>query len=111
MGNLGEFGRMNPPRSTIIAGGPPLPHPVRPQMVVKSVQTDLTRNQVDAMETRSNEDLEIQAAKIDELTRRLNTTQKTLDTQKDTINRCLSVVKELTRRLNTTQKTLDTQKD
>jgi len=64
-------------------------------MVVKSVQTDLTRNQVDAMETRSNEDLEIQAAKIDELTRRLNTTQKTLDTQKDTINRCLSVVKEL----------------
>jgi len=95
MGNLGEFGRMNPPRSTIIAGGPPLPHPVRPQMIVKSVQTDLTRNQVDAMETRSNEDLEIQAAKIDELTRRLNTTQKTLDTQKDTINRCLSVVKEL----------------
>jgi len=99
LGNLGEFGRMNPPRSTIIAGGPPLPpqqqQPVRAQVTVKAVQTDLTRGQVDAMETRSNEDLEIQAAKIDELTRRLNTTQKTLDTQKDTISRCLSVVKEL----------------
>merc|ERR1712228_672676 len=46
-------------------------------------------------ETRSNEDLEIQAAKIEELTRRLNSTQKTIDTQKETISRCLSVVKEL----------------
>jgi len=97
VGTMGEFGRMNPPRSTIIAGGPQLPQQivVRPQMVVKTVQTDLTRSQVDAMETRSNEDIEMQAAKIDELTRRLTTTQKTLDTQKDTISRCLSVVKEL----------------
>jgi len=95
LGNLSEFGRMNPPRSTIIAGGPSQPQQVRPQMSVKSVQTDLTRSQVDAMETRSNEDLEIQAAKIEELTRRLNSTQKTIDTQKETISRCLSVVKEL----------------
>jgi len=95
LGTMGDFGRMNPPRSTIIAGGPLAQQFVRPQMIVKTVQTDLTRSQVDAMETRSNEDLEIQAAKIDELTRRLSTTQKTLDTQKETISRCLNVVKEL----------------
>eukprot|EP00092_Neocalanus_flemingeri_P012548 GFUD01013524.1.p1 GENE.GFUD01013524.1~~GFUD01013524.1.p1 ORF type:complete len:933 (+),score=190.12 GFUD01013524.1:215-3013(+) len=96
VGTMGEFGGFKPPRSTIIAGGPQLPpQMVRPQVIVKAVQTDLTRSQVDAMETRSNEDLEMQAAKIDELTRRLTTTQKTLDTQKDTISRCLTVVKEL----------------
>merc|ERR1719334_2396615 len=39
--------------------------------------------------------MELQSAKMDELGRRLNSTQKTLDTQKDTISRCLSVVKEL----------------
>ena len=40
--------------------------------------------------------LQVQGAKIDELTRRLSTAQKTTDTQKDTITRCLAVVKEQT---------------
>jgi len=95
LGGLSDFGRMNPPRSSIIAGGPQQPQQIRPQISVKAVQTDLTRSQVDAMESRSNEDLEIQAAKIDELTRRLNATQKTVDSQKETISRCINVVKEL----------------
>ena len=61
----------------------------------KAVQTDLTRGQVDEMETRSSAEIEMHSAKIDELTRRLNTGQKTMDSQKDTISRCLTVVKEL----------------
>ena len=44
--------------------------------------------------TRSSAEQEEQEAKIEELSRRLQTSQKSLDTQKDTINKCLSVVKE-----------------
>merc|ERR550534_3064492 len=60
--------------------------------------TDLSRTQIDVFENRSarlEEDMELQSAKMDELGRRLNTVNKESATQKETINRCLSVVKEL----------------
>merc|ERR1719458_817082 len=57
--------------------------------------TDLSKGQIDALEQRSNDDIEIQAAEIDKLGRRLNTVNKESASQKETINRCLGVVKEL----------------
>merc|ERR1719339_750238 len=66
-----------------------------PATVTKAVQTDLTRANIEEMETRSSAEMEMHSAKIDELTRRLNAGQKTGDQQKETINRCLTVVKEL----------------
>merc|ERR1719312_1607803 len=81
---------MNPPRHPMVPGM------IRaPSTVTKAVQTDLTRANIEEMETRSSAEMEMHSAKIDELTRRLNTTQKTLDTQKETVNRCLTVIKEL----------------
>ena len=59
----------------------------------RAVQTDLTLDRLDEIETRSSAEMEVQSAKIDELTRRLTSSQKSIDTQKETINRCLSVVK------------------
>jgi uncharacterized coiled-coil protein SlyX len=50
-------------------------------------------DRLEEIETRSSAEMEVQSAKIDELTRRLTTSQKSIDTQKETINRCLSVVK------------------
>merc|ERR1719264_1985409 len=66
-----------------------------PASVTKAVQTDLTRANIEEMETRSSAEMEMHSAKIGELTRRLNAGQKTGDQQKETINRCLTVVKEL----------------
>ena len=60
--------------------------------------TDMSKAQIDGMEARNSrleEDMEIQSAKIDELGRRLNTVNKESASQKETINRCLNVVKEL----------------
>merc|ERR1719458_741358 len=57
--------------------------------------TDLSKGQIDALEQRSNDDIEIQAAEIDKLGRRLNTVNKESASQKETIARCLGVVKEL----------------
>ena len=99
-GGMPHFGGMNPPRHPSMGVGPlqvMQGSPVRPPAVTsaKAVQTDLTRGQVDEMETRSSAEIEMHSAKIDELTRRLNTGQKTMDSQKDTISRCLTVVKEL----------------
>ena len=101
-GLTGEYGRMNPPRPPVIAGAGTAG---QQQLLAgrgqagpgkaTQTQTELTRAQVDMMESRSNEDLEMQAAKIEELTRRLSTTQKTGESQKETIARCLTVVKEL----------------
>merc|ERR1719312_1299213 len=75
------------------------PGPPGPGLITsRAVMSDMTKSQIDACEARNarlEEDMELQSAKMDELGRRLNTTQKTLDTQKDTINRCLSVAKEL----------------
>jgi hypothetical protein len=59
----------------------------------RAVQTDLTLDRLEEIETRSSAEMEVQSAKIDELTRRLTTSQKSIDTQKETITRCLSVVK------------------
>jgi len=96
-GALPEFGRMNPPR-----------HPMGPGVVVgpmgaarplvtavKQVQTDLTKEAIGEMESRSSAEMEMHSAKIDELTRRLSAGTKTCDQQKETITRCLTVVKEL----------------
>ena len=99
-GAMQEFGRMNPPRHPGLGGpvalqGPGLRQGVPVVMVVKVTQTDLTRVQVDEMESRSSAEIEMHSAKIDELTRRLNAGQKTQDSQKETITRCLTVVKEL----------------
>merc|ERR1719312_1716245 len=81
---------MNPPRHPMVPGM------IRaPSTVTKAVQTDLTRANIEEMETRSSAEMEMHSAKIDELTRRLNAGQKTGDQQKETINRCLTVVKEL----------------
>ena len=90
-GSMGDFpGRMNPPRHPMVPGM------IRgPTTVTKAVQTDLTRANIEEMETRSSAEMEMHSAKIDELTRRLNAGQKTGDQQKETINRCLTVVKEL----------------
>ena len=89
--SMGDFpGRMNPPRHPMVPGM------IRaPSTVTKAVQTDLTRANIEEMETRSSAEMEMHSAKIDELTRRLNAGQKTGDQQKETINRCLTVVKEL----------------
>ncbi len=62
----------------------------------RAVQTDLTLDRLEEIETRSSAEMEVQSAKIDELTRRLTTSQKSIDTQKETITRCLSVVKVMT---------------
>jgi uncharacterized coiled-coil protein SlyX len=59
----------------------------------RATQTELTLDRLDEIETRSSAEMEVQSAKIDELTRRLTASQKSIDTQKETINRCLSVVK------------------
>ena len=92
-----------PLRGSIIAGGPqqggagaarPGPGPT----TSRAVMTDMTRSQIDAFENRSarlEEDMELQSAKMDELGRRLNTVNKESASQKETINRCLGVVKEL----------------
>merc|ERR1719431_20424 len=60
--------------------------------------TDLTRAQIDVFENRSarlEEDIDLQKAKMDDMGRRLNTVNKESQTQKETITRCLTVVKEL----------------
>jgi len=91
-----DFGRMNPPRQPLLGGsGVVVGSVMRPPVAGKAVQTDLTRANIDEMESRSSAEMEIQQTKIDDLTRRLNAGQKTMDSQKDTINRCLAVVKEL----------------
>ena len=99
---LGQMGQQ-PLRGSIIAGGPqqggagaarPGPGPT----TSRAVMTDMTRSQIDAFENRSarlEEDMELQSAKMDELGRRLNTVNKESASQKETINRCLGVVKEL----------------
>lgn len=79
---------------------PPAPRPgqqlvPRGPGVVKATQTDLTVDKVEELETRSSAEIEVQGAKIDELTRRLASAQKTIDSQKETISRCLSVAKEI----------------
>ena len=61
---------------------------------MKCTQTDLTQEKVEELVSRNNTELEVQGAKIDELSRRLTSSQKTTETQKDTINRCLAVIKE-----------------
>jgi len=75
---------------------PPGPRPV-PQgsRQMRATQTDLTQEKVEELVTHSNTELEVQGAKIDELTRRLSTSQKSGETQKDTINRCLTFIKSL----------------
>jgi len=77
---------------------PPGPRPV-PQVSgsrqMRATQTDLTHEKVEELVTHSNTELEVQGAKIDELTRRLSTCQKSAETQKDTINRCLTFIKSL----------------
>ena len=97
MSGVGEYGRMGQPmRGSIIAGPQQAGHLVRPGAnTSKATMTDLSKGQIEALEQRSNEDKEIQAAQIDELGRRLNTVNKESASQKETINRCLSVVKEL----------------
>jgi len=85
--NMVDFRQMQPP-----PGPRPVPQGSRQ---VKSTQTDLTQEKVEELVSRSNTELEVQGAKIDELTRRLTASQKSTETQKDTINRCLAVIKDL----------------
>jgi len=89
MSGMGDF-RMQPPAPR--PGQQPVP---RGPGVVKATQTDLTVDKVEELETRSSAEIEVQGAKIDELTRRLASAQKTIDSQKETISRCLSVAKEI----------------
>ena len=85
-----------PLRGSIIAGGPA--RGGGQTSAAAGTMTDLTRTQIEALENKSarlEEDMELQSAKMDDLGRRLNTVNKESATQKETINRCLSVVKEL----------------
>ena len=85
-----------PLRGSIIAGGPA--RGPGQTSAAAGTMTDLTRTQIEALENKSarlEEDMELQSAKMDDLGRRLNTVNKESATQKETINRCLSVVKEL----------------
>ena len=84
---MGEF-RMQPPAPRQGQGVPVI------SRAMKAVQTDMTAEKVEELVTRSSAEQEEQEAKIEELSRRLQTSQKAVDTQKDTINKCLSVVKE-----------------
>ena len=99
-GQMSDFRGLNQPmRGSIIAGGPTRgAGPGQAQAKESGTMTDLSRTQIDVFENRSarlEEDMELQSAKMDELGRRLNTVNKESATQKETINRCLSVVKEL----------------
>jgi len=73
--------------------GTPLARPT--YTLHKSTQTDYTLEKIEELESRSSAELEVQGAKIEELTRRLASTQKANDSQKETVNRCLTVIKEL----------------
>ena len=101
-GGLTDFRGMTPTpvRGSIITSGGALP--VRPgpgaSGTTRATMTDMSRSQIDAFENKTlrlEEDVELQSAKIDELGRRLNTVNKESASQKDTIKRCLNVVKEL----------------
>lgn len=71
------------------------PTQLRVPMHIKAIQTDLSMNQITELESRNHTEIEIRDSRIDELGRKLTTTQKTCDDQKTTITRCLGVVKEL----------------
>merc|ERR1712226_534292 len=70
--------------------------------VSKCVQTDLCTQDIVKLEGHSANEIEAKDSRIDELqrmneelTRQLTKTQKEVDDQKSTIQRCLNVVKEL----------------
>merc|ERR1719414_2281395 len=105
MNQMTDFRGMGQVRGSIIAGPGQMqgqvarPGPPGPGLITsRAVMTDMTKSHIDACEAtkaRLEEDMELQAAKIDELGRRLNTVNKESASQKETINRCLNVVKEL----------------
>lgn len=71
------------------------PAALRVPMHIKAIQTDLSMNQITELESRNHTEIEIRDSRIDELGRKLTSSQKTCDDQKNTITRCLGVVKEL----------------
>ena len=105
MNQMTDFRGMGQVRGSIIAGPGQMqgqvarPGPPGPGLITsRAVMTDMTKSHIDACEAtkaRLEEDMELQSAKMDELGRRLNTVNKESASQKETINRCLNVVKEL----------------
>ena len=79
-----------------------LMQPPKPPSVSKSVQTDLTGQDILALESRSTTEIESKESRIDdlqrindELQRQQTKMQKEADAQKSTVAKCLNVVKEL----------------
>lgn len=79
-----------------------LMQPPKLPAVTKSVQTDLSVQDILALEARSAAEMESKENRIDdlqrineELTRQLAKTQKDFESQKSTVSKCLNVVKEL----------------
>lgn len=94
---LAEFSLMQPPRSHIQL--PPLPPG---NMVHKQMQTELTCQLIQELETQASSDLELHNNKIDELNRtaeelkhQVASQKKVIEEQKLHINKCIEVVKKL----------------
>ena len=89
-------GNSTPPDYATLMQPPKLP------AVNKFVQTDMCTQDIVKLEGHNSNELEAKDSRIDELqrmneelTRQLSKTQKEVDDQKSTIQRCLNVVKEL----------------
>jgi len=66
-----------------------------PPTSVRAIQTDISGNHIADLEARNHSEIEIRDSRIDELARKVSSAQKTAEEQKNTISRCLSVVKDL----------------
>ncbi|XP_045485945.1 serine/threonine-protein kinase tousled-like 2 isoform X7 [Pieris rapae] len=83
----------------------------RPHPSVKQIQTELTCQRIQELETQASSDLELRNNKIDELTRsneelqlQVQAQNKAIDQHKSHINKCIEVVKKLLNEKSTIEK-------
>ncbi|CAH4037326.1 unnamed protein product [Pieris brassicae] len=83
----------------------------RPHPSVKQIQTEMTCQRIQELETQASSDLELRNNKIDELTRtneelqlQVQAQNKAIDQHKSHINKCIEVVKKLLNEKSTIEK-------
>ncbi|XP_047512397.1 serine/threonine-protein kinase tousled-like 2 isoform X4 [Pieris napi] len=83
----------------------------RPHPSVKQIQTEITCQRIQELETQASSDLELRNNKIDELTRsneelqlQVQAQNKAIDQHKSHINKCIEVVKKLLNEKSTIEK-------